>query len=94
MTIHAWSLSVSEVTYEKVTAFLPQLLSKLYIEGLVYGNITKQVGDDLHVTTGNLELLGKGLSPFCFGSYVDIKQSFQQSADISLLFCGMVSICC
>ena len=54
LTIHAWSLSVSEVTYEKVTAFLPQLLSKLYIEGLVYGNITKQVGDDVHVTTGNL----------------------------------------
>lgn len=34
--------ALDEVTYDKVTNFLPQLLSKLYIEGLVYGNITKQ----------------------------------------------------
>ncbi|XP_045188841.2 insulin-degrading enzyme-like [Mercenaria mercenaria] len=34
--------SLEEVTLEKLTAFLPQLFSKMYIEGLVYGNITKQ----------------------------------------------------
>lgn len=34
--------SLEEVTLEKLTAFLPQLFSKMYIEGLVYGNVTKQ----------------------------------------------------
>jgi len=31
------------MTVEKLDAFIPQLLSKLYIEGLIYGNVTKQV---------------------------------------------------
>lgn len=33
----------SEMTVEKLDVFIPQLLSKLYIEGLIYGNVTKQV---------------------------------------------------
>lgn len=33
---------VDEMTVEKLEAFIPQLLSKLYIEGLIYGNVTKQ----------------------------------------------------
>ena len=36
-------VDVSEMTVEKLDAFIPQLLSKLYIEGLIYGNVTKQV---------------------------------------------------
>ncbi|XP_060579124.1 insulin-degrading enzyme-like, partial [Ruditapes philippinarum] len=35
--------SLEEVTLEKLTSFLPQLFSKMHIEGLVYGNVTKQV---------------------------------------------------
>lgn len=37
-------VSFPEMTVEKLDAFIPQLLSKLYIEGLIYGNVTKQVG--------------------------------------------------
>ena len=32
-----------EMTLEKVMSFIPQLLSKIYIEMLIYGNTTKQV---------------------------------------------------
>ena len=34
----------SDVTVEKLQAFIPQLLSLLYAEGLIHGNVTKQVG--------------------------------------------------
>ena len=34
----------SDVTVEKLQAFVPQLLSLLYAEGLIHGNVTKQVG--------------------------------------------------
>ncbi|KAK6178603.1 hypothetical protein SNE40_013354 [Patella caerulea] len=34
--------SLEEVTLEKLEAFIPQLLSKLYIEALIYGNVSKQ----------------------------------------------------
>jgi len=34
----------SDVTVEKLQAFIPQLLSLLYTEGLIHGNVTKQVG--------------------------------------------------
>ncbi|XP_052226154.1 insulin-degrading enzyme-like isoform X2 [Dreissena polymorpha] len=34
--------TLEEVSLEKLKAFLPQLFSKMYIEGLVYGNVTKQ----------------------------------------------------
>ena len=33
----------SDVNADKVQAFIPHLLSKLHLEGLVYGNATKQV---------------------------------------------------
>lgn len=46
--------ALDEVTYEKVTAFLPQLLSKLYIEGLVYGNVTKQKALDMVTGVENI----------------------------------------
>ena len=31
------------MTAEKLQEFIPNLLSKLYIEALIYGNVTKQV---------------------------------------------------
>ncbi|XP_046548482.1 insulin-degrading enzyme-like [Haliotis rubra] len=34
--------SLDDVTLEGLQAFIPQLLSKVYVEGLMYGNITKQ----------------------------------------------------
>ncbi|XP_071090018.1 insulin-degrading enzyme-like [Haliotis cracherodii] len=34
--------SLDDVTLERLQAFIPQLLSKVYVEGLMYGNITKQ----------------------------------------------------
>lgn len=33
----------TEVTFENLKAFIPRLLSKLYVEALVYGNVTTQV---------------------------------------------------
>lgn len=33
---------LEEVTVEKLELFLPQLFSKMYIEGLVYGNVTRE----------------------------------------------------
>lgn len=33
----------AEVTAEKLQEFIPNLLSKLFIEALIYGNVTKQV---------------------------------------------------
>ncbi|KAL3863624.1 hypothetical protein ACJMK2_005374 [Sinanodonta woodiana] len=36
--------ALDELSLEKLQAFIPQLLSKLYIEGLIYGNITRQQG--------------------------------------------------
>ena len=35
---------LTEVTLEKLEAFIPQLLSRLYLEMLVYGNVTREVG--------------------------------------------------
>lgn len=34
--------SAADVTAEKLQEFIPNLLSKLYIEALIYGNVTKQ----------------------------------------------------
>ncbi|KAL8568009.1 hypothetical protein ACOMHN_029184 [Nucella lapillus] len=34
--------ALEDVTVEKLEAFIPQLLSLLYAEGLIYGNVTKQ----------------------------------------------------
>ncbi|XP_021361137.1 insulin-degrading enzyme-like isoform X2 [Mizuhopecten yessoensis] len=34
--------ALEDITDEKVQAFIPELLSKLYLEGLIYGNFTKQ----------------------------------------------------
>ena len=39
----------SELTVERLKSFIPQLLSRLHIEFLIYGNITKQVGRDRSV---------------------------------------------
>ncbi|KAK3095847.1 hypothetical protein FSP39_019946 [Pinctada imbricata] len=41
--------AIDDVTADMVQAFIPHLLSKLHLEGLVYGNVTKQ--DALEVTT-------------------------------------------
>lgn len=38
------SESISDVTLPRLKAFIPQLLSRLHIEALLHGNITKQVG--------------------------------------------------
>ena len=32
-----------EVTFERLQSFIPHLLSRLFLEVLVYGNVTKQV---------------------------------------------------
>lgn len=37
------SLSIPDVTLPRLKAFIPQLLSRLHIETLLHGNITKQV---------------------------------------------------
>lgn len=47
LTEHAWTIeqllaAANDMTVEKVTEFIPQLLSKLYIVSLVHGNTTKQ----------------------------------------------------
>lgn len=34
--------ATDDVTFDRLKAFIPQLLSKLYFEGLMHGNITKQ----------------------------------------------------
>ncbi|XP_060069479.1 insulin-degrading enzyme-like [Ylistrum balloti] len=34
--------ALEDITDEKLQAFIPDLLSKLYLEGLIYGNFTKQ----------------------------------------------------
>lgn len=36
---------LADVTLPRLKAFIPQLLSRLHIEALLHGNITKQVGD-------------------------------------------------
>lgn len=41
------SESVSDVTLPRLKAFIPQLLSRLHIEALLHGNITKQVRFDV-----------------------------------------------
>ncbi|XP_041369113.1 insulin-degrading enzyme-like [Gigantopelta aegis] len=38
--------ALDEVTLDKLQSYIPQLLSKLYIEALIYGNITKQQAID------------------------------------------------
>ena len=43
------SLVFSELTVERLKSFIPQLLSRLHIEFLIYGNITKQVRRDRNV---------------------------------------------
>ncbi|CAG2227488.1 IDE [Mytilus edulis] len=45
---------VDEMTVEKLDAFIPQLLSKLYIEGLIYGNVTKQIALDIVETVESI----------------------------------------
>ena len=36
-----FSLLLTELTLERLKQFIPQLLSRLYIETLIYGNVTK-----------------------------------------------------
>ena len=38
-----YSVYLTEVTVDSMQKFLPQLLSKLYIEAIIYGNVSKQV---------------------------------------------------
>lgn len=38
------SYTFTDVTLPRLKAFIPQLLSRLHIEALLHGNITKQVG--------------------------------------------------
>ncbi|KAK2166408.1 hypothetical protein LSH36_39g02052 [Paralvinella palmiformis] len=39
--------ALDEVTLEKLEAFIPQLLSRLYLEMLVYGNVTRELANKL-----------------------------------------------
>ncbi|XP_076461437.1 insulin-degrading enzyme-like [Babylonia areolata] len=41
--------ALEDVTVEKLEAFIPQLLSLVYAEGLIYGNVTKQKAIDITV---------------------------------------------
>lgn len=49
--------ALEDITVEKLQAFIPDLLSKLYLEGLIYGNFTKQKA--LEVTTMIEDILQK-----------------------------------
>lgn len=40
-------ISIVDVTLPRLKAFISQLLSRLHIEALLHGNITKQVGFDV-----------------------------------------------
>ncbi|KAL4232280.1 hypothetical protein ACF0H5_009851 [Mactra antiquata] len=58
--------SLEEVTLDKLNAFLPQLFSRMYIEGLVYGNVTKQNAFDMTSVVEDVlkkEMLTKELLP-------------------------------
>ncbi|XP_048747252.2 insulin-degrading enzyme-like [Ostrea edulis] len=39
--------AAADITAEKLQAFIPELLSKLFIEALVYGNVTKQQAKEI-----------------------------------------------
>ncbi|XP_014680687.1 PREDICTED: insulin-degrading enzyme-like [Priapulus caudatus] len=52
MAEHAWTKdellnNMEEVTLERVQQFIPQLLSKMHIEFLLFGNITKQKASEI-----------------------------------------------
>jgi len=44
-------ISILDVTLPRLKAFISQLLSRLHIEALLHGNITKQVGAILSLIT-------------------------------------------
>lgn len=44
-------ISILDVTLPRLKAFISQLLSRLHIEALLHGNITKQVGVILSLIT-------------------------------------------
>ncbi|PVD29637.1 hypothetical protein C0Q70_08892 [Pomacea canaliculata] len=50
-------MALEDITCERLQAFIPQLLSCFYIEGLVHGNVTKQKALEI---TGMLETILKG----------------------------------
>ena len=50
----------SELTVERVQAFIPQLLSRLYMEMLVYGNVTKDVRTYVSISYSHLHVYSAG----------------------------------
>lgn len=50
------------MTAEKLQEFIPNLLSKLFIEALIYGNVTKQVRKEKFSTHTDLSKIMKKLN--------------------------------
>lgn len=50
------------MTAEKLQEFIPNLLSKLFIEALIYGNVTKQVRKEKFATRTDLSKIMKKLN--------------------------------
>lgn len=50
------------MTAEKLQEFIPNLLSKLFIEALIYGNVTKQVRKEKSATHTDLSKIMKKLN--------------------------------
>lgn len=50
------------MTVEKLQEFIPNLLSKLFIEALIYGNVTKQVRKEKFGTHTDLSQIMKKLN--------------------------------
>lgn len=50
------------MTVEKLQEFIPNLLSKLFIEALIYGNVTKQVRKEKLGTHTDLSQIMKKLN--------------------------------
>lgn len=50
------------MTVEKLQEFIPNLLSKLFIEALIYGNVTKQVRKEKFGTSTDLSQIMEKLN--------------------------------
>lgn len=60
-----------DVTLPRLKAFISQLLSRLHIEALLHGNITKQVGFDMLLNRGRFILITIQNQEFALGSFLN-----------------------
>lgn len=46
--VSKWFLNITDMTVDKLQEFIPRVLSNLYIEAFMYGNVTKKVRQNIY----------------------------------------------